>query len=358
MKKIIIAVAVTAAAFTLTACGARTDNVSVSKAPESVAVTTPVSTPTSETNYGNTSGNISNNAFVAQDGDNIFYVLPTNPGTELHSGDLIKTNADGSTKSVLFSGGRPLCLNVVDGWIYYISSHDGLIYKMREDGTEKALITSADTQSGFMQGYTTQNLRMVGTMTVIDDTIYCRVLNSDRTKELYKINADSGEVKQLQNVGVLTSGLVVYKDWIYYCKSEDNIWATYRMRTDGTENTKIADYQISSVCIENDKIYCLCKSGNSGVQIYSMDLDGSNSKPIADGITATRINAAGGWIYFTDTAAIYKIKTDGTEKMKLCDFPSSNFIDMNVLDGWIYLTGNGFNMQKLKTDGSQLQEVK
>nr|WP_159435456.1 DUF5050 domain-containing protein [Sporobacter termitidis] len=226
---------------------------------------------------------------------------------------------------------------------------------MRKDGTENTLITSADTQSGFMQGYTTQNLSMVDTMVVVDNYIYCRVNNNDRTKVIYRINVDSGEVEQLQQLSALTSGLTVYDGWIYYSKSEDNAWKTYRIRTDGTENTKIADFQVSSTNIVNDKIYYVY---GDGAQIYSMDLDGANNERIADGIKAVKINVVGDWIYFTNTSAIYKIKTDGTEKTKLCDFPSSNFIDMNVLNDWIYLTGNGFNMHKVKTDGSELQEVK
>lgn len=148
------------------------------------------------------------------DGDNIYYVLPADLGYDIRLGDLTKTNAEDSVKTVLFSVGKPHCLNIVGGWIYYISSPDGLIYKVREDGTE---------------------------------------------------------------------------------------------------NTKIADFQISSTSIVNDKIYYICGDEILGSQIYSMDLDGTNNERIADGITAVRINVVGDWIYFTNTSAIYKIKTDGTE---------------------------------------------
>lgn len=370
MNKFIIGAAVAAAAFLLTACNAKTDNGSMSEASANVVETTPVSIPTNEirpvvedeqaneAQYGNTSGNISNNAFTAQNGDIIYYVLPTHLEYDVQLGDLTKTNADDSVKTVLFSGGRPLCLNFVDGWIYYISSPDGLIYKMREDGTENTLITTADTQSGLMQGYTTQNLSMVETMVVVDDYIYCRVHNNDRTKAIYRINTDSGEVEKLQQLGEITSGFTVYDGWIYYSKNADDTWETYRITTDGTQNTKITDFQIFSTSIVNDKIYYIYGNDVLETKIYCMDLNGSNNKQIADGIMAVKINVVGDWIYFTDTSAIYKVKTDGTEKIKLCDFPSSNFIDMNVVDDWIYLTGNGFNIHKLKTDGSEMHEVK
>jgi Tol biopolymer transport system component len=150
------------------------------------------------------------------DGDNIYYVLPTDLGYDIWLGDLTKTNVEDSVKTVLFSVGKPHCLNIVGGWIYY-------------------------------------------------------------------------------------------------SKNEDDTWKTYRIRTDGTENTKMADFQISSTSIVNDKIYYICGDEILGSQIYSMDLDGTNNERIADGITAVRINVVGDWIYFTNTSAIYKIKTGGTE---------------------------------------------
>jgi len=321
--------------------------------------------PASETQCGNTSGNISHGAFAVQDGDDIYYVLPTHLQYVMRMGDLIKVNADG-VKTVLFSGNRPYGLNIVDGWIYYIDGFYGQIYKMREDGTENTLITTADMQSGFMQGYTTEYSCTVETMAVVDDYIYCRIRypadmpDIDRTKAIFRIDLSSGEVMKLQQLDAQTSGFAVYDGWVYYsiyATNEAGAWEAYRIRTDGTENAKIADVQLYSTCIENDRIYYIYGDEVSGSQIYSMDLDGANKKRIADGIMAVKINVAGDWIYYVDYSAVYKIKTDGTEMTKLSDVPSSNYIDMNILGDWIYLTGDGCSVHKVRTDWVDFQDV-
>jgi hypothetical protein len=313
--------------------------------------------------YGNTSGNITNGAIAAQVGDNIYYVLPTHPGYEMLMGDLVKTNTDSSIMTVLFSGDRPYCLNVVDGWIYYIAN--GLIYKVREDGTENTLITSGyfgQDDPGFSQGYTTQEFHRIYRMVVVDDWIYCRAFNSDRTNTIYRINVDSGEVEKLQQVDGSMNGFAVYDGWIYFNKIEDDAWGAYRVRTDGTENEKIADFPIYRPNIVNDKIYYL--GGEDVLQIHRMDLDGTNIERIADGITAASINVVGDWIYYATGSAVYKINTDGTESIKLCDYPSSNSVELNVLNDWVYLidgresgTGNRYIMHRVGTNGGELQEV-
>jgi len=217
-----------------------------------------------------------------------------------------------------------------------------------------------------MQGYTTQYLSTIELMVVVDNYIYCRVRypvdvsDTNRIKGICRINLNSGEAERLQQLDAQTSGFAVYDGWVYYsiyATNEAGAWEAYRMRTDGTENAKIADVQLYSTSIADDRIYYIYGDEASGPQIYSMDLDGANNKRIADGIMAVKINVTGGWIYYADYSAAYKIKTDGTEKTKLGDVPDSNFIDMNVLGDWIYLTGDAFSMHIIRKDGSYLQNV-
>jgi hypothetical protein len=369
MKRlIIIAMTVAATVFTLAACNMETENGSTSGAVETEPDPIPTQetqpaeedVQTQETRYGNTSGNISNGAFAAQDGENIYYMLPTHLEYEVSMGNLIKTDPDNSIKTVLLSGERPYCLNVVDGWIYYVSSPEKRIYKIREDGTGNELITTSETLDGFMQGYAAENLSGIYRMAVADDWIYCRVNNSDNTKEIYRINTDDGEMEKLLQIDGLMHGFAVHAGWIYYSSNENDAWEAFRMRTDGSENTKIAEVPLSSLNIENEKIYYI--GGDTGMQIYSMDLDGANNERIADGITAVCINVAGDWIYYATGAEICKVQTDGTGKTKLVDFSSTSYIGLNVVNDWIYLQdgqdlGGGQIIHRMKTDGSGLQEV-
>lgn len=295
---------------------------------------------TKKPRYGNTSGNISNDGYAARDGDDFFYVLPTNLRWLISTGDMIKTNADGSASTVLYSGERASCLNVIDGWIYYIrSSPDDptpAIWKMRTDGSEDTLVTS------------TGDLGTVLKMTVVDDEIYFLALNrASAIKTICRVDTDGGKVTPLHSIGALSAGFAVYDGWIYYSENGE----MYRLRTDGSENKRIADTYAPYISIADGKLYY----ASSG--IWSMNLDGSNHEPIVDDTAAVRINVADGWIYYADTSAIYKIRTDGTEQTHLCEFFNNGSIDLNVLGDWIYLTPMGMNMYRVRTDGSELQEV-
>jgi hypothetical protein len=95
----------------------------------------------------------------------------------------------------------------------------------------------------------------------------------------------------------------------------------------------------------------------SGMQICCMDLDGANSERITDGVAVLKINVAGDWIYYATGSELHKIKTNGTEQTKLCDFPGAYSNLINVLDDWVYIWDRASGMHRVKTDGSEFQEV-
>jgi len=61
------------------------------------------------------------------------------------------------------------------------------------------------------------------------------------------------------------NGFAVYDGWIYFSESEDDTWGACRVRTDGTEHERIADFLIYLPNIVNDKIYYL--GGEDAIQI-------------------------------------------------------------------------------------------
>lgn len=351
MKKLIAALAA-AALLVLTACGTQAEggDTAQADAPEAPEVTPvqedilpePEEQPESEAQYGNTSGNISNSAFVVQYGETVYYVVPT-PGWDVQMGELRK--ADGGD-TVLYSGDRPTCLNVDGDWIYYIDGIYSGIYRMRADGMESAPLLDDEQIPGAVE-----------VMALADGWIYfrCRVRDeSGVTKYIYRVSTEGGEPDLLCQMGALTSCFAVYDGWIYYGVHENDAGETRRMRTDGTENTKIADVPLYCVSIADGRLYYI-GTADSTAQIYSMNTDGTDNVLLADGAGAVRMNVFDGWIYFTDRTAVYKMRTDGTEKTKLCELQMGNSIDMNVTDGWVYLTSDGILMLRVRTDGSDLQ---
>ena len=283
-----------------------------------------------EIQSGNTTGNISNNAFVAMDDKNIYYLRQLVPDTELQTCELVKVNVSNDTETVIFSGYRLSYLNVVGEWIYFIGGEEGCIYRIHEDGSGINIVSG--------------DLTNINAMVVVNEHIYCRAADSEQIKTLNSIDIETGEINNLCQMGRLCSGLLVNDGWIYYSVPENNEWKAYRIRTDGTENFAIGDLQLYSACIEADRIYYL----DDNLQICSMCLDGTDKKLLTDDISAIRINVSDGWVYYSDTAAIHMVKVDGSEKTKICDFPSSNNIDINVLGECIYLRGDGFDNQRIK----------
>jgi hypothetical protein len=67
------------------------------------------------------------------------------------------------------------------------------------------------------------------------------------------------------------------------------------------------------------------------------------------------VTTQGNWFYYSLTGqkGIYKMKSDGSEQIKICDDTASY---INVIDDWIYYCNNNvndyFNIYKIRTDGT------
>lgn len=148
-------------------------------------------------------------------------------------------------------------------------------------------------------------------------------------------NASIGMVKQ--------SG-----DWIYYTDNKEE--ALYKMKTDWTGKTKVADNFASGyMVIQGDTIYY---SGMGG-GVSKIQTDGTGAANVVDvgKESSYGFEVSGDWIYYsTKPESIYKTKTDGTEKTKIADIRSFQG-DMKVSGDSIYYS-DGKSLFKMKTDGT------
>lgn len=255
------------------------------------------------------------------------FVLLTGCGSESHIGD-VKQSGD---------------------WIYYVNN--GSLYKMKTDWSGKTKIADKAFQ-----------LRIDdGKIYYLDDSVLCN---------LYKINTDGTENTKLNDD--IVSSFAISGDWIYYCTKKSNdemneleskstpdelktiiIGGVYKMKTDGSEKTKLADIDFTSGVIEvsNDWIYYTNSNG-----IYKMMTDGTENTKIADeaGIQEIKDN----WIYYTYDEAnqyLYRIKTDGTEKTRIVNDKTADF---NLNENYIYYTIHGANgLYRVNLDGSGKTKV-
>lgn len=118
------------------------------------------------------------------------------------------------------------------------------------------------------------------------------------------------------------------------------------------------------VAIQGDWIYYRNDALNGN--LYKVKTDGTNKTKLNDD-DVVNINAVGDWIYYFDVKRrsfagnvyhIYKIKTDGTEKTKIYASDISGLIStMVVKDDYIYFDKIG-EVHRMKTDGTQMTSLK
>ncbi|MBL4934272.1 DUF5050 domain-containing protein [Clostridium sp. YIM B02515] len=171
-------------------------------------------------------------------------------------------------------------------------------------------------------------------------------------------SGSAAESKVGNTGGNITNRGVIAKqgDWIYYCNFSDNR-KLYKIKTDGTEKTKLNDDHSTYINVLGDWVYYTSGSsaGTYGGKLYKIKTDGSGKTKLSDN-EAGYINISSDWIYYSnydDMDKLYKIKTDGTKKTKLSD---NRAWYINISGDWIYyskIVNNRGQLYKIKTDGSK-----
>jgi hypothetical protein len=122
----------------------------------------------------------------------------------------------------------------------------------------------------------------------------------------------------------------VVEDWIYYRNNDDG-WKIYKLRTYGSDRTKVNDDSTAGINIVDDWIYY--------INVY----DESNRSTIG----------------VVDDFKIYKVRTDGSGRTKISDDPTVSF---NVVGNWIFYSttssaNGGSDLYRILTDGGDRQVV-
>jgi hypothetical protein len=139
--------------------------------------------------------------------------------------------------------------------------------------------------------------------------------------------------------------------WLY-CR-DWNSGYIFKVKPDGTGMQDIIKDKTMGMQVTKDSIYYTKYSDNS---LHKIDTNGLNKKDLLKGESIGNINIVGDWIYYYDCTGgrnIYKIKTDGTNKIKL----SSDSIEtygLIVKNGWVYYinSDDGQSVYKIKIDGT------
>jgi len=166
-----------------------------------------------------------------------------------------------------------------------------------------------------------------------------------------KDSLTSAEMGEVSNETV-NFGAISQKDgWIYYQDNRDGE-DLYKMKSDGTGQTKISDEIIGNYIVSGEWILyntmLTAEVKQAGGALYKMKTDGSEKVKLVDtGWDAGNVSIQGVWIYFDNNGALYRMKADGTEQSLVAeDTRNIEYIS------WMYISDYAGPKFRVKLDGS------
>lgn len=262
-------------------------------------------------------------------GDWIYYLTPGN-----YDWNLYRIKTDGTHRTRLTNHRTLANFKIINGWIYYINSENQMmnLYKMRLDGQEKKRIISDEVS--------TFKIKKESIFYTSYDHIYRTDLNGKEVTKFdnfFKQPDPPGVIVTDGKENILPSSpnkpeekfhvtfiQEIQGDWIYYRFKEQIM----KIKIDGTEKTIIGDAESvqtnNHFVIDGDWIY------------YSNFKDRSMYKIKTDGTENTRLNSYlsdiiiidDGWIYYYNYSyysnkdgiiriPLYKIRINGSDEQRM-----------------------------------------
>ena len=296
---------------------------------------------------GNTAGNLANFAFVAIEGNRIYY------SNGIDSGKLYSMNPDGSDKQKL-NDDNARYINVVGDRLYYTDCHiDGnknlnQLCSIKTDGTDRQVLGPDWCFS----------------VTVVGDRIYYTDFTMDplgytSAGYIYSIKTDGTDQKKLCDDVI--GGYTVGGGQIYYIDAS----GLCSMNLDGShQKTLSADFPGRYIQVMDNRIFYTTGSASAfpyaddDLKIFSIKLDGSDRQKLTDD-RCDYINAAGGRVYYIalnpSNMSICSVKTDGGDPRTLIS--GDYYQNINVAGGRVYYGDGKGGLYSMNIDGSDRQIV-
>ncbi len=297
---------------------------------------------------GNSSGNLQNIGFAAQQGKWMFYTIPDTR----YPYPLFRAMLDGETGIKTLTESQPMSyINVVGEWIYYINKSDEHAYRIKTDGTEKKLIINDQ----------------VTNLVVVEDYIYYTTIFNG----IFKTKTD-GSSRELITSERPLSTLLVQDNTIYYdvdlSNNKELKTALFKINTDGTNRSLISYDLCTNITVQENWIYYINGSDNS--TLYKIKKDGTSRAKVLDAaIIAYNISVAAlYYVPLNDFANLYKMNIDGGKKINLTNntgmpvYGSDNVIgsitSINIIDDNIFClvnTNGKLAIIRVSSDGSLIK---
>jgi len=240
-------------------------------------------------------------------------------------------------------------LNVIGSWIYFNRIGYNGIWRMRVNGSRLQQIspnngTIVIVVDGWV--YYSHNIGMLGL----------------ENMELARMRTDGSERTIINHAPI--SNFEVWDDWVFYSVDDLHGGGLYKVRTDGSELTRISEMNMRSRFVIYDE-WLFYRNANDGrpFQIYRMRLDGTGTELIVHYNAISPFNILGGWIYYQtmqNDNRIYRIRIDGTNHELFHIADSESLAAIVTTDGWIYYSTLPFPSipnYRIRTDGTNHQRL-
>ena len=147
--------------------------------------------------------------------------------------------------------------------------------------------------------------------------------------------------------------------WIYYVEIDDSEpVGICKVKTNGKKTEKVAEGNMHYLNIVDNYIYCLEydeeKLQNNLIKIKT---NGKKKEILARDIEEETITVADGWVYYHKNDNLYRVKTNGTEKIKISSKDISYY---QIDDNWIYYIYDKEGTEyiaKMKVNGEDNQRI-
>ena len=260
-------------------------------------------------------------------------------------------------------------------YVYYFLSSGtnpktGAIYRMKNDGTEKVKLvdTGVDiSPAPFINvvgdwAYYRYSTPVIYTYPRSDINTATPGTATAYAGSIYKIRTNGSENTKISDDNA--QYITVLEGWIYYNTSKLSMYDTstqpgiFKIKTDGTGKVKLVDFQEMGYIVNIADGFIYYFNNNDGT--YRITLDGSGKTPIIDG--SFMAFGTKDWLYyivgdFSTDAQIYKTRFDGSQKMLLYS-GSAIGNRINVSGDYVFFsTSPSKGIYKVKTDGTALVKI-
>lgn len=156
------------------------------------------------------------------------------------------------------------------------------------------------------------------------------------------------------------SNLIMQGEYLYFYSSEFILngetiseYGWWRIDLDGSNPIKLSENRPKYFIVAEDRVYSVEEENC----IYSMNLDGSDRKVLAEAYIAaenplTSINTAGDYIFYTyaENGTLHRVNVDGTNDIQLNNCHTTNIV---IAGDWvIYKNDDDWNFYKMHFDGT------